>query len=113
MGRIFLVNVIKRSRLAAAGGRPYGDMEAGADIDSAGPVPARKRFRTEIGAEAIRKHGSDMRCSIRGADGFHCGLHHARARNPKPLVLAAFFGYFLPLVAESAMRSALSGQGVR
>ncbi len=27
--------------------------------------------------------------------------HHARARNPKPLVLAAFFGYFLSLVTES------------
>ena len=26
--------------------------------------------------------------------------HHARARNPKPLVLAAFFGYFLSLVTE-------------
>ena len=30
-----------------------------------------------------------------------CSPHHARARNPKPLVLAAFFGYFLSLVAES------------
>ena len=27
--------------------------------------------------------------------------HHARARNPKPLVLAAFFGYFLSPVTES------------
>ena len=31
-----------------------------------------------------------------------CSPHHARARNPKPLVLAAFFGYFLSLVTESA-----------
>ena len=30
-----------------------------------------------------------------------CSPHHARARNPKPLVLAAFFGYFLSLVTES------------
>ena len=101
-----MVNVIKRSRLAAAGGRPYGDMEAGADIDSAGPVPARKRFRTEVDAKTIRKHGGDLRHLIRGVAGFRSELHCARARIPNPWVLAAFLGYFLPLVAVSTTQSA-------
>ncbi len=35
--------------------------------------------------------------------------HHARARNPKPLVLAAFFGYFLSLVTESTPPEAFTG----
>ena len=35
--------------------------------------------------------------------------HHARARNPKPLVLAAFFGYFLSLVTESTPPEAFIG----
>ena len=32
---------------------------------------------------------------------FHTGRTPAAQRIPKPLVLAAFFGYFLPLLAES------------
>ena len=43
-----------------------------------------------------------MRHLIRGIGGFRSELHHARARIPKPLVLAAFFGYFLSLLTESA-----------
>ena len=38
-----------------------------------------------------------------------CSPHHARARNPKPLVLAAFFGYFLSLVTESTLPEAFTG----
>ncbi len=43
-----------------------------------------------------------MRHSIRRVGGFRSELHPARARIPKPLVLAAFFGHFLSLVTESA-----------
>ena len=39
-----------------------------------------------------------------------CSPHHARARNPKPLVLAAFFGYFLSLVTESTPPEAFIGR---
>ena len=67
------------------------------------PVPARKRLCTEIDAETMRKHGADMRYWIRGVGRFRFGLYRARARIPKPWVLAAFFGCFLPLMAESAM----------
>ena len=72
------------------------------DCNSAGPVPARKRLCTEIDAETMRKHGADMRYWIRGVGGLRFGRRHARARIPKPWVLAAFFGCFLPLMAESA-----------
>ena len=71
---------------------PTGALQA--DIDSGRPVPARKRFRTEIGAEAIRKHGADMRHWIRGAGGFRFGLHRARARIPT----AERKNYFVPLL---------------
>ena len=67
-----------------------------------GSVPARKRFRTEIDAETMRKHSAGMRYLIRGVGEFRSGRHRAHARNPKPLVLAAFFGYFLSLWTESA-----------
>ena len=55
-----------------------------------------------IESETMRKHGTELYCFIRGAEGPRYFLYHARARNPKPLVLAAFFGYFLSLVTESA-----------
>ena len=38
-----------------------------------------------------------------------CSPHHARARNPKPLVLAAFFPSFLSLVKEREPPEAFSG----
>ena len=46
---------------------------------------------------------------IRGGKRSRCSPHHARARNPKPLVLAAFFGYFLSLVTESTPPEAFIG----
>ena len=90
-------------------GCPYGRQGADAGLDSARPVPARKRLCTEIDAETIRKQGSDMHHSIRGVGEFRSGRHCARARIPKPLVLAAFFGYFLSLVTESAPPEAFVG----
>ena len=42
-----------------------------------------------------------MRRFIREGEDFRHFPHHDRARIPKPLVLAAFFGYFLSLVTES------------
>ena len=49
----------------------------------------------------MRKHGTGLHRLIRGGKRSRSSPHHARARNPKPLVLAAFFGYFLSLVTES------------
>ena len=54
-----------------------------------------------IGAGTVRKHGTALHRLIRGGERSQSSPHHARARNPKPLVLAAFFGYFLSLVTES------------
>ena len=53
-----------------------------------------------------------MRHLIRGIGGFRSELRHARARIPKPLVLAAFFGYFLSLVTESAPPETFAGQKI-
>jgi hypothetical protein len=50
----------------------------------------------------MRKQGTDLRRFIREGEDFRHFPHHDRARIPKPLVLAAFFGYFLSLVTESA-----------
>ncbi len=54
-----------------------------------------------IDAETVRKHGAGLYHFIRGDERSRHIPHHARARIPKPLVLAAFFGYFLSLVTES------------
>ena len=49
---------------------------------------------------------------IRGGERSRHFPHRARARNPKPLVLAAFFGYFLLLVTESTPLEAIFAQGI-
>ena len=49
---------------------------------------------------------------IRGGERSRHFPHRARARNPKPLVLAAFFGYFLSLVTESTPPEAIFAQGI-
>ena len=51
----------------------------------------RDSAKARDGVAPFNSRGKRSRCSPR----------HARARNPKPLVLAAFFGYFLSLVTES------------
>ena len=72
----------RATKRADVGIGPYGGQEADADLDFAKPVPARKRFRTEIGAGAIRKQGANMHYLIRGAGGLRFGRRHARARIP-------------------------------
>ena len=62
-----------------------------------------------IESETMRKHGTELYCFIRGAEGPRYFLYHARARNPKPLVLAAFFPSFLSLVKEREPPEAFSG----
>ena len=57
----------------------------------------------------MRKHRAGLYRFIRGAERSRYIPHHARARNPKPLVLAAFFGYFLSLVTESTPPEAFIG----
>ncbi len=57
----------------------------------------------------MRKHGTSLYCFIRGAERSRYFQHHDRARIPKPLVLAAFFGYFLSLVTESTPPEAFVG----
>ena len=47
-----------------------------------------------------------MHRPIRVAHRLRHWLHPARAKDFKTLVLTAFFGYFLPLLAESTPRSA-------
>ena len=51
----------------------------------------RDSARARDGVAPFNSRGKRSRCSP----------HHARARNPKPLVLAAFFGHFLSPVTES------------
>ena len=53
-----------------------------------------------------------MRRFIREGEDFRNFPHHDRARIPKPLVLAAFFGYFLSLVTESTPPEAIFAQGI-
>ena len=55
-----------------------------------------------IEAGTVRKHGVGLHHFIRGDERSRHIPRHARARIPKPLVLAAFFGYFLSLLTESA-----------
>ena len=58
----------------------------------------------------MRKQGTDLRRFIREGEDFRNFPHHDRARIPKPLVLAAFFGYFLSLVTESTLPEAFIGR---
>ena len=60
----------------------------------------------------MRKHGARLYRFIRGGERSRHFPHRARARNPKPLVLAAFFGYFLSLVTESTPPEAIFAQGI-
>ena len=65
-----------------------------------------------IEPETVRKHGTGLRSFIRGAERSRYIPHHARARNPKPLVLAAFFGYFLSLLTESTPPETFAGKKI-
>ena len=60
----------------------------------------------------MRKQRTDLRRFIREGEDFRNFPHHDRARIPKPLVLAAFFGYFLSLVTESTPLEAIFAQGI-
>ena len=52
-------------------------------------------------AKAMRKQGVTTERPVRAAEGFSYGRHSRRGKDSKTLALAAFFGYFLPLLAES------------
>ena len=71
-------------------------------LGSAGP---RER-PADGGAETIRKLGVILEYLVRVAGGFPHRRHSSRAKDFKILVLTAFFGYFLQLLAESTTQSA-------
>ena len=70
------------------------------------PLPRRAsagpRERPAAGdAKAMRKQGVTTERPVRAAEEFSYGRHSRRGKDSKTLVLAAIFGYFLPLLAES------------
>ena len=100
----------KRTRRADVGIGPYENIAS-----TAMGCVRRKEHPYATRLARVRVSGQRMaaqrRCEskvaslsvlVRGVGGCPRGTHFRRGRIPKPWVLAAFFGYFLPLLAESA-----------